>query len=85
MNKDIIREALEYGRQARPRSPLFQKALAELDTPSLVVGDKEIERICSEQFKAAIKRGLKVGTASCIKTATEYGLRYAINKGLSTP
>jgi hypothetical protein len=30
-NKNIIREALEYGKQLRPRSPLFTTALAELD------------------------------------------------------
>jgi hypothetical protein len=30
-NKTIIREALEYGKQLRPRSPLFAAALAELD------------------------------------------------------
>jgi hypothetical protein len=30
-NKTIIWEALEYGKQLRPRSPLFAAALAELD------------------------------------------------------
>lgn len=36
-----IREALEYGREARPRSPLFDKALEEISALSEPGGEAE--------------------------------------------
>ena len=85
---DAIEEALLYGKQARPRSPLFDNALRELEAlrsasqPTEVqpVSDRRIEVIVElAQVDFRVKNG--PGIEPNAVTLAENALRYALDYG----